>query len=629
MYRLIFTALSIISLSILLAFPCVVSGEDELLSQQQLNAQIKAIKADQMSKPNQLILQLDTLIRLAQDQSLQGITVKAQAAKVEFLIKLEEIDAADKLIEQYLPIAQRLKDKASELTFLSSMLNITEYTENAERAELYRQRLHTQLKSYNSDELLAEAYLAIGQSQDWFGEKKKGLLNLQKALTLAEKINNKSKIEIALAAIGNLYGALQEHEQAIEYHLKALDLSRELNDRYAESVNLFNAGESYFNLKQMKDAEIYLAEAKKVSEEILDVVGVAYAEHALGDIYFEQGDHLAAKNLFLSARLIFQEKNSKRRLFQTSTSAIDAMLTLNQVAEARAMTQGLLALANDIGSGTSLSDYYLRVYQIEKSDHKIAEALAAFELYNKQLIRQHQIEKEKSVKELMIKFDTDRKTVENNLLQKENELKQLRLNEQGKQRIIWKLSVGLLLLFVLLGSYALYNQVKKRKRFHRLSMRDELTGSPNRRAILELAQQHLETCKNIPSQMIIALVDLDHFKQINDTYGHDIGDKVLKEFSRLCQQALRSHDAFGRYGGEEWLLVLPDADNLAINHIFKRLSESLANTPINGLPENYPVTFSLGAAKFNQEENTLEQLLKRADINLYAAKEAGRNQFVV
>jgi len=152
---------------------------------------------------------------------------------------------------------------------------------------------------------------------------------------------------------------------------------------------------------------------------------------------------------------------------------------------------------------------------------------------------------------------------------------------------------------------------------------DELTGAANRRHILNIAKQQFDSAQRYKYSLTIGIIDLDYFKQVNDTYGHDVGDLVLREFANVCENNLREQDFFGRYGGEEWLLVFPHTQFSDTEIILNRIRSSLENTDF---PMESPPTFSAGLTQINEQDITLKDLVKRADDALYIAKEQGRNR---
>lgn len=155
-----------------------------------------------------------------------------------------------------------------------------------------------------------------------------------------------------------------------------------------------------------------------------------------------------------------------------------------------------------------------------------------------------------------------------------------------------------------------------------LAMNDQLTGLMNRRSFLDLAQAHVaqERDQDQPGALIMA--DIDHFKQVNDQHGHQIGDEVLQSVARTISESFRSTDLVCRWGGEEFLIYLPGA-NL---DIARRLAEDLRKK-IEGSShaKGLKVSISAGVAVF-EDNQTLAEVTQRADQRLYDAKQAGRNR---
>ena len=167
-------------------------------------------------------------------------------------------------------------------------------------------------------------------------------------------------------------------------------------------------------------------------------------------------------------------------------------------------------------------------------------------------------------------------------------------------------------------------------RLERQAQTDSLTGLDNRGHFLEMAERELSRVQRHQLPMALAMLDLDHFKAVNDTYGHEVGDRVLKKFAEICRKSLRSIDLMGRIGGEEFAIVFPETSINRALEVVERLRESVATTEIpldNGLP--IQITVSLGLASFDKSDVNIDVLLNRADQALYEAKRTGRNRTVV
>ncbi len=122
------------------------------------------------------------------------------------------------------------------------------------------------------------------------------------------------------------------------------------------------------------------------------------------------------------------------------------------------------------------------------------------------------------------------------------------------------------------------------------------------------------------------MLDLDHFKHINDQYGHLIGDQVLQEFATRCNSSVREVDLVGRYGGEELIILLPETDRKTSMQVAERLRTSIASTPIKVFDKEISVTVSIGVAAEDENTTDLETLIARADQAMYIAKHKGRNR---
>ena len=161
-----------------------------------------------------------------------------------------------------------------------------------------------------------------------------------------------------------------------------------------------------------------------------------------------------------------------------------------------------------------------------------------------------------------------------------------------------------------------------------LATRDELTGLVNRRHMIEVINQHQKRLQRSGHhRFCLALLDIDHFKRINDTHGHNVGDEVLRHFALAAQQALRETDVLARWGGEEFLVLLNDTTPELAEAGIQRIREALAGTTVSPSVPELKLTFSAGLTGYADDE-PLDQCVERADRALYQAKAAGRNRTV-
>jgi two-component system cell cycle response regulator len=163
-----------------------------------------------------------------------------------------------------------------------------------------------------------------------------------------------------------------------------------------------------------------------------------------------------------------------------------------------------------------------------------------------------------------------------------------------------------------------------------LALVDPLTGAFNRRYMDAHVPKLIARCRAVQKPLAILMVDLDHFKQVNDVHGHAAGDHVLKDIVNRITNALRPSDLVARLGGEEFIIVMPETDLIAAIHIAERLRKRIETTPVEGAGDQpISVTVSIGAAvTLPESQEELPEVLKRADAALYDAKKTGRNKVV-
>lgn len=161
-----------------------------------------------------------------------------------------------------------------------------------------------------------------------------------------------------------------------------------------------------------------------------------------------------------------------------------------------------------------------------------------------------------------------------------------------------------------------------------IAVRDSLTGLYNRRHFIERLEEVIALAERSHEPFYLALIDLDHFKQVNDRHGHQVGDEILQRFALVARQTLRRSDVLARYGGEEFIALFPEGGGDDIAEVLERLRETFATTSHDDLVPGLKVTLSAGLAGWRPGDDA-DSLTKRADDALYAAKHQGRNRLQV
>lgn len=214
-------------------------------------------------------------------------------------------------------------------------------------------------------------------------------------------------------------------------------------------------------------------------------------------------------------------------------------------------------------------------------------------------------------------------------------------HESVTAQIAWSHRIQYFTMVIVLGvlfleAYYIFRPLVKRlaaysKELIRLALEDELTGLKNRRAVMQMANAEISRFTRTGKPFAVVLCDLDKFKSVNDTYGHKVGDLVLKHYAKLMTNSLRGYDVIGRFGGEEFVIMLPQTEPDKALAIINRFRETVANTPCPYVDKNeqqqllkFTSSFGIAAVK-SHKPVSLDTLLIRADECLYEAKDKGRN----
>ena len=526
--------------------------------------------------------------------------------------------------ERGLPLARELEDLPAECEFLGALAYVaTSEGRFADALAMYDDAI-----VYSEQHGLAgsRARLLAGKAGVFasLGRGAEALALLQEAYNHFDASGNVLwKVAVLSSMAGVDRGDPKDpkvNRKAVELYQKALALLDPAHNRYDTSTLYHNLGVAYFALKEYSRARELFEKSLAIAKNLGEPVSVAYLRYRLGQLAREQkryDDALAAFDAALpefekTANLNMQlgTRLGKARTLAAQGKHRDSLLALDL---ARVLSEKLKTPATTVAFREAAAEIYAAHGDYEKA-YREGVALRSAELE-----RNEAADTERAA-ELETRFDVRQKESENNVLR-------ARARESEARRLA--LVLALILCFLLVAGlvYVLLRNSRRNQRLANLAMKDDLTELPNRRAILGYGQMQFRGRRDSDSGFCIALIDIDHFKAINDDFGHDRGDAVLVAFARTCQQQLRSNDRIGRFGGEEFLLVMPGTDLSQIPGLFERLRNAVGSLHVEGLPLSRRVTFSLGAAALESSGDTLDGLIKRADQALYRAKQGGRDRF--
>ena len=418
------------------------------------------------------------------------------------------------------------------------------------------------------------------------------------------------------------------HEMLGEYDLALLEYKI-----LKENLGTRNPNESY--ILDDAIAEIYfkqgdLLKAKSLSEEILpaiiqneDNIGQAHIYLKLAKIESSLGNiHQSKSYINKVNQLIPEATNSKLKGFFVLKEA-KILDSNNEIEQAHFLTLTSEILLGDTITNEerldvmAIKEHYLvhkamwqESYLMSQQHLKLSNKLN-FDMGKQRTLR------------IRTEFNFSQKAADNEKLNAIAALKSKEIHLL-KERQTWQfIAVALSLILLSILAILLFKLYYRAKDLSKLALTDELTGLSNRRSIERFLKKSLqESCVN-STPLSIFIFDIDNFKRVNDNYGHDIGDKVLKQVANACMAAVRGADNIGRIGGEEFLVVLPKTELKEALNIAERVRKAVAALEFSELDSN--ITISSGLTQ-RRNELDISVLIKGADEKLYQAKESGKNK---
>ena len=455
---------------------------------------------------------------------------------------------------------------------------------------------------------------------------------LELLLPLQEQSDNESRrpsgSDIA-NAIGNAYASSGNLHNALRYYLDAHSLAQSEQARMLQNIAAYNLGITYWDMRDPRLAKRFFEESLALSLTLDDQQGIAYLQQVLAEVAISEQQFVEAKQYLDAAADGFQRSQNPFMVNRVIITRAELAMARQQFAQAHQLLDLAETEADKLNKPRLLEDVYLLRAEVFAEQGQFEQALQSHQQYHRSVMGALSTDQRMRTDELRIKFETERKDRENQILQQQTELQQALLTKQ-RQTMALVLTVTLLLMtWVAFLIYHAHKNKKLRQHLDQLAYTDELTGMANRRHVLDLLHKERERVHRYHRPSAIALIDIDHFKLINDVHGHVQGDAVLKHFTGLCANVLRSTDTIGRFGGEEFLLILPETTLHDAQVLLERLRQAVQHHQFPDLPADFRVTISIGVTSLDLLDITPEESLKRADDAVYEAKRTGRNRIIV
>ena len=419
--------------------------------------------------------------------------------------------------------------------------------------------------------------------------------------------------------------SMGDYSQALALNQEKIDWDTSHGAIMSLSVSRFMRGQILKLMGNYNAAIVEFAEARKLSVSLGDPQGIAFADQRICEAHIELKQPTSAMRECARALHAFSVSESADAMKETE--ALQARIDLGLGRPERA-----LATLNKVldHNGTDMPPRHVgSMYEwrarANAALHNYRDAYSDLEEYVSRYTAANDAERNRQANAQRARFETDREIERNASLERELALSHEQSQRQA-QRLRWNAVVVLAGVAVItLLIYFLFVNRRYRQQLVQLASLDSLTGLPNRRRTAELAEEALRCASVTQQPLTIAIIDMDHFKVINDRCGHATGDYVLKEFARTGRDVLREADILGRWGGEEFLLVMPGTPvDLALASL-ERLRALVVGIALPSSGNGLQVSLSAGLATNDEGVRSLDELIARADAALYIAKNEGRD----
>jgi diguanylate cyclase (GGDEF)-like protein len=427
---------------------------------------------------------------------------------------------------------------------------------------------------------------------------------------------------LAASVLGSVMRELGDYKQALALNSEVIEWNASHGYQLQLSVMRYLRGLILIDMRDYDAAVLAFMNARALSVAVGDEQGIAYADMRICESKLELGEIAAARPRCENAYGIFSAARSVDTIKQSLALLARIDLAEGHGAAALAKLDSVLVNGAADMPPRQVAPLFKWRAQANAALGKHRAAFADLDEYTKRITAQNEARRVRQAAALRARFETDREIERNAALHREL----AQSNERQRELKRWTfVAVGACALVIGLLTTMLIFARQHRRQLAGLANQDALTGLPNRRRTAEFATAALARAQDSGTPLTAALVDLDHFKLINDRCGHAGGDAVLREFARLAREDLRATDTFGRWGGEEFLLVMPDTTLDVALAVVERLRAKALTISLPGENGDLRVSLSAGLATNEADVKTLDGLVARADAALYRAKDEGRN----
>ncbi|MEW6990132.1 GGDEF domain-containing protein [Colwelliaceae bacterium 6441] len=452
------------------------------------------------------------------------------------------------------------------------------------------------------------------------------LTDLQEAYVEAFALNDRFLLATINETYGAIYGYMRQNEKSIEYYQKALETYESLGFKSHASEAIYGIASTYRYWKKYQLAVQYFKlYQQKVS--YTPNTNISYfGAYGMGMTYAEQGKCTEALTIIEEAFQLSGLDDYDAELYKRKASCLITFNQLDEAEEALNASDKIFSSMPEL-IGTVWQLELLKIHAaLEKAKGNYLKAYQFLEEYY-QKYAEILIENSSSrVVNLRANMEMKHQEMEKALSSERSKADLLEQQNQNQKTLQQRYFIIFLLILLVIVIAIVTLQFRSNRKMALLTITDSMSGLFNRRYIFKCLKKSIENTPPEKGQLAILVLDIDDFKIINDTYGHPMGDHVIKIVAKLAQQALRSEDMIGRIGGEEFLCILPRSDLAITEKIAQRMKTKISEHVFSFTDgSEFSVTVSIGASCLTSQVREAKALYSLADQALYQAKKLGKN----
>ena len=507
----------------------------------------------------------------------------------------DEQGDSKKAMELYLQAESYAKETENKKLLAESYSAIaSSFSNNHNDSEAlrYYHQAYLHLKDLGDELEMAYLKIQMSSSYSYIYDDEKAISLAKEAITYFNQNEYYFDELFAQNSLANIYMTMDAYDTAIPIYEEIIELSKKITKTSFIEVAYLGLAKAYHHSKKADKARHYFSLYQSV--------------HPSSTSPFTQID-----DLMLSASIAFADKD----IPLAEESIKQAEIILSSIDKESGLSWSITILDFNADLSVFKNDYQ-KAYQLQK---KAREILKSYQSNEREKIRS----------KYKIMFDTDQALLKNQLLERDKLLDKSALENAAQQQKLQTVIIIVISIFVFVLVFFILKQRQTSKILHQLANTDTLTELANRRYTFIHAENMLALAREKNKHFAIIIFDIDHFKHVNDTYGHTGGDIALKDIAAIANEYVRSNDILGRIGGEEFLFILPNTSAKQAMEVAERVRSGIEENKVNITGNIVNITASFGVAELVNKKQSFNQIFHEADIALYKAKNNGRNHVVM